>query len=56
MPGNYGYERTLSECVTLIAFPQQQWLNERASMIRDTYVACPVVYVSPMLHRVSFTM
>jgi len=56
MPDYYGYERTLSEYVILIAFPQQQMLNERASMICYMYAACPVVYVSPMLLRVSFTM
>jgi len=56
MPDYYGYERTLSEYVILIAFPQQQMLNERASMKRYTYVACPLVYVSPMLRTVSFTM
>jgi len=27
-------------CVILIAFPLQQWLNERASMLRYTYVYC----------------
>jgi hypothetical protein len=28
-----------SECAILIAFPLQQWLHERASMWRSTYVA-----------------
>ena len=28
------------EYVTLIAFPRQQWLCERASMLRYTYIAC----------------
>jgi len=28
-----------SECVIFIAFPQQQWLHERASMLRYTYIA-----------------
>jgi len=28
-----------SECVELIAFPLQQWLHERASMSRYTYIA-----------------
>jgi hypothetical protein len=36
---------TLSEHVTLIAFPLQQWLHERASMLRYTYIAC-FVYIS----------
>jgi len=30
---------TLSEYVTLIAFPQQQCLQKRAAMLRYTYVA-----------------
>ena len=28
-----------SECAILIAFPPQQWLHERASMLRSTYAA-----------------
>jgi len=35
---------THSECVTLIAFPLQQWLHERASMLRFTHNAC-IVYL-----------
>jgi hypothetical protein len=27
-------------CVILIAFPRQQWLHERASMLRYTHIAC----------------
>jgi len=34
---------THSECVTLIAFPLKQWLRERASMFRYTYIACLVL-------------
>ena len=30
---------TQSEYLTIIAFPLQQWLNERASMLRYTYTA-----------------
>ena len=30
---------THSECVLLIAFPLQQWLHERASLLRYTYTA-----------------
>jgi len=30
---------TRSEYVILIAFPQQQWLQERASILRYTYIA-----------------
>jgi len=33
---------THSEYVILIAFPRQQWLSERASMLRYTYIACVV--------------
>ena len=33
---------THSEYVILIAFAWQQWLRERASMLRYTYVACLV--------------
>jgi hypothetical protein len=29
---------THPECVILIAFPRQQWLRERASMLRFTYI------------------
>jgi hypothetical protein len=28
----------------LIAFPWQQWLCVRASMLRDTYIACLIIY------------
>jgi hypothetical protein len=31
---------TYSEYVILIAFLLQQWFDERASMIRFTYIAC----------------
>jgi hypothetical protein len=30
---------THSEYVILIALPQQQWLHERASVLRHTYIA-----------------
>jgi len=30
------------EYVILVAFPLQQWLNERASMLRYMYIACLV--------------
>jgi len=32
-----------TDCVILIAFPLQQWLYERASMLRYKYIVCPVV-------------
>ena len=28
--------------VIFIAFPRQQWFRERASLLRYTYIACPV--------------
>jgi len=34
---------THSEYVMLIAFPLQQWLHERASMLRCTYIASLVL-------------
>jgi hypothetical protein len=38
-----------SGCVTLIAFPLQQWLHERGSMLRYQYNACLVVsYKTPI--------
>jgi hypothetical protein len=33
---------THSEYVILMALPLQQWLHERASMLRFTYIACLV--------------
>jgi hypothetical protein len=33
---------TQSEYVILLAFARQQWLNERASMLRYSYIACLV--------------
>jgi hypothetical protein len=32
---------THTEYVTLTAFPLQQWLHERTSMLRYMYIACP---------------
>jgi hypothetical protein len=32
-----------SECLIIIAFPLQQWLRERASMLRYRCIACPVL-------------
>jgi hypothetical protein len=32
-----------TEEVILIAFPLQQWLHERASLLRYTYIACLVI-------------
>jgi hypothetical protein len=33
---------THSEYVILIVFPRKQWLRERASVLRYTYIACLV--------------
>jgi hypothetical protein len=38
-----------SHYVILIAFPQQQWLHERASMLHYTYIACLVNGILPLL-------
>jgi hypothetical protein len=35
---------THSEYVIFIAFPRQQWLRERASLLLYTYIACPVTF------------
>jgi len=35
---------THSEYIILIAFPQQQWLYESASILHDTYIACLVIF------------
>ena len=37
---------THSEYVILITFPLQQWLHERASMLRYTYIACLITYLT----------
>ena len=36
-------KNTHSEYVILIAFPLQQWLHERASLLRHTYIASLVL-------------
>ena len=40
---------THSEYVMLIAFPLQQWLQERASMLRYTYIACILPFIVAIL-------
>ena len=40
---------THSEYVTLIAFPLQQWLHERLSMLRYPYSACIVVFKADVI-------
>jgi hypothetical protein len=39
-----GYRHTHSEYVILIAFPRQQWIHERATILRYTYIACLILY------------
>ena len=36
---------THSDYVILNAFPPEQWLHERASMLRCTYIACFIISV-----------
>ena len=36
---------THSAYVTLTAFPLQQWLHERASLLRYTYIGCRVLFI-----------
>jgi hypothetical protein len=38
-----------SEYVILIAFPLQEWLSERGSMLRYTYITCLVTLYSAAL-------
>jgi hypothetical protein len=38
------YKYTHSGCVIIIVFPLQQWLHERASIFRSTYIAFFVTY------------
>ena len=40
---------THTEYVTLIAFPPQQWLHERASLLRYTNTACLVIMYIPII-------
>ena len=42
--GTQRYTYTHSGCVLIIASPQQQWLHERASMLRYMYIACLVIF------------
>jgi len=42
---------THSQYAILIAFPLQQWLHERASVLRYTYSTVPVLLKSKMLHN-----
>ena len=40
---------TRSEYVTLIASPLQQWLQERASILRHTYISSLAIFVFTIL-------
>jgi len=40
----YTHTHTHTGCVILIALPLQQWLHERASVLRYTYIACLVYF------------
>ena len=42
---------THSEYLPLIAFPLQQWLHERTSLLRDTCTGCLVVNRQSILNR-----
>ena len=41
----------LSEYVIVFAFPLQQWLRERISLLRYTYIACLAVFI----YRLSYS-
>ena len=43
-----GYQYTHSGCAVIMAFPLQQWLHERASMLRYTYIACLVNFTDTL--------
>ena len=45
---------THSEYEIFIAFPLQQWLHERASMLRYTYIDCIVKYNLKGLQALTF--
>jgi len=46
---------THSEYVILFVFPQQEWLRERASLLRHTYSACLVNYCVLSINAVAGT-
>ena len=41
---------THSQYVILIALPLQQWLHQRASVLRCTFIAC-IVYIKRKFHQ-----
>ena len=38
-------------CIILTAFRRQQWLRERASILRYTYIACLVFSIDPLSYQ-----
>jgi len=44
-----GYKYTRTGCVILITFRPQQWLPERATLLRFTYIDCLVLVLFPVL-------
>ena len=48
-PGTHMHARTqrkhahTDQYVTLVAFPQQEWFRERATVLRYTHIACIVI-------------
>jgi hypothetical protein len=42
-----------TQYVILTAFPQQQWLHERASVLPYAYIACLVLYYKLKIERFS---
>jgi hypothetical protein len=42
--------KTLSEYVILFAFPLQQWLRERASVVPYTYIASLAVFIYDLFY------
>jgi len=47
MLDTYGYKTHIhTGCLILIAFPQQQWLHELASLLPCVYISCLVCHVN----------
>jgi hypothetical protein len=42
-------------CVIIIVFPLQQWLHERTSMLRYTYIVCLCFFTSLSIYSISHT-
>jgi len=45
-----------SEYVIFTAFPLQQWLHERASMVRYTYIAYLVRFLNKSVHSATLPL